>query len=178
MRKSSKKDSSPLQPAEMIDPSAYIAQGSIVIGDVSIGKESSIWYNCVIRGDIAPIRIGDQTNIQDISVVHVDENMPCIIGSRVSVGHRAILHACTVEDECLIGMGAVLLSGVHVGTGSVVGAGAVLTPNTIVPAGSLVLGFPAKVIRPVDNALRKSIVLTWKHYIREAKNHRSGKYII
>ena len=171
MRKPLKNESSPGQPAEMIDSSAYISKGAIVIGDVSIGKESSIWYNCVIRGDIAPIRIGDQTNIQDISVVHVDEDVPCIIGNRVSIGHRAILHGCAVEDECLIGMGAILLSGVHVGTGSVIGAGALLTQNTVVPDRSLVLGFPAKVIRPVDHALKKSITHTWKHYLKEAKNH-------
>ncbi len=106
-----------------LDPTAFIAQGAVVAGNVSLGKESSIWYNTVVRGDMAPVRIGDQTNIQDLSIVHVDEGMPCIIGHRVSVGHRVILQGCTVDDECLIGMGAILLNGVHLGTGSVVGAG-------------------------------------------------------
>ncbi len=107
----------------MIDPTAFILQGAVVAGNVSLGKESSIWYNTVVRGAMAPVRIGDQTNIQDLSIVHVDEGMPCIIGHRVSVGHRVILQGCTVDDECLIGMGAILLNGVHLGTGSVVDAG-------------------------------------------------------
>ena len=158
----------------MIHPTAYIAQGAVVIGNVRLGKESSVWCNSVIRGDIAPVRIGEQTNIQDISVVHVDEGLPCDIGNRVSVGHRTILHGCTVEDDCLIGMGSILLNGVHVGAGSVVGAGAVILQNTKVPPGSLVLGFPAKVVRTVDNALRSQIESTWKHYLKEAHNHRSG----
>lgn len=123
----------------MIDPTAYIAQGAVVVGDVSLGRESSIWYNTVVRGDMAPVRIGDQTNIQDLSMVHVDEGVPCIIGHRASVGHRVILHGCTVEDECLIGMGAILLNGVHLGTGSVVGAGAVLPEGRKIPPASLVL---------------------------------------
>ncbi len=159
----------------MINPTAYIAQGAVVVGDVSLGKETSIWYNSVLRGDIAPVRIGDQTNIQDLSMVHVDERLPCSIGNRVSVGHRAILHGCTVEDECLIGMGAVLLNGVHLGAGSLVGAGAVILQNTKIPPGSLVLGFPAQITRSVDDALRSQIESTWKHYVKEAHNHRSGK---
>jgi carbonic anhydrase/acetyltransferase-like protein (isoleucine patch superfamily) len=107
----------------MIDPTAFLAQGAVVAGNVSLGKEPSIWYNTVVRGDMAPVRIGDQTNIQNLSIVHVDEGTSCIIGHRVSVEHRVILQGCTVDDECLIGMGAILLNGVHLGTGSVVGAG-------------------------------------------------------
>jgi len=158
----------------MIDPTAYIAQGAIVLGDVSLGKESSIWCNTVVRGDMEPIRIGDQTNIQDLSMVHVDEGVPCTIGQKVSVGHRVILHGCTVEDECLIGMGAILLNGVHLGAGSVVGAGAVVLEGKKIPPGSLVLGFPAQVVRPVDHELRKRIDFAWKHYLKEAENHRAG----
>jgi carbonic anhydrase/acetyltransferase-like protein (isoleucine patch superfamily) len=126
----------------LIHPSAFIAPGAVVLGDVTLGRDASIWYNCVVRGDMAPIRIGEETNIQDLTVVHVDEGVPCTVGRRVGVGHRAILHGCTIEDEVLVGMGAVLLNGVSVGSGSVVGAGAVLPEGMHVPVGSLVLGVP------------------------------------
>ena len=161
----------------MIDPTAFIAPGATVLGDVTIGKEASVWYNSVIRGDMAPISIGEQTNIQDLSVLHVDVDLPCVVGSRVGVGHRAILHGCTVEDDCLIGMGSVLLNGVTVGAGSVVGAGALLTENTEVPPGSLVLGVPAKVMRDVDEELRVRISETARHYLELARLHRSGQVV-
>ena len=134
----------------MIDATAYIAQGAIVLGDVNLGKDASVWYNTVIRGDTAPSRSGMQTNIQDLSMLHADEGLPCRVGHRVTVGHRVILHGCTVEDDCLIGMGAILLNRVRVGRGSVIGAGALLLEGTEIPPGSLVVGFPGKVVRPVD----------------------------
>lgn len=162
-------------PKLVIDPTAFIAPGAAVLGDVAIGKESSVWYHSVIRGDMAPITIGEQTNIQDLSVLHVDVDLPCVVGSRVGVGHRAILHGCTVEDDCLIGMGAVLLNGVRIGAGSVVGAGALLTENFAVPPGSLVLGVPAKVVRDVDEELRVRIGETARHYLELARLHKSGK---
>ncbi|MHC5543582.1 gamma carbonic anhydrase family protein, partial [Singulisphaera rosea] len=101
----------------MVDPTAFIARGAIVLGDVELGKGSSVWYNSVIRGDTERVAIGDETNIQDLSMVHADPGFPCLIGPRVSVGHRVILHGCVVEEECLIGMGAILLNGVRVGRG-------------------------------------------------------------
>jgi len=162
----------------MIDSSAFIAQGSIVLGDVHLGKGVSIWYNTVIRGDTERITIGAETNIQDLSMVHADPGVPCLVGRRVTVGHRAILHGCTVEDEGLIGMGAILLNGVRVGTGSVIGSGAVLPEGTEVPPGSLVLGLPGKVIRPVDEALRGRIEHAWRHYREEARRHRAGEFPI
>src|SRR5215210_7547214 len=110
------------------------------MGDVTLGEETSIWYGAVLRGDMAPIIIGAQTNIQDGSIVHVDTGVPCIVGQRVAVGHRVILHGCTVGDDCLIAMGSVLLNGVRIGAGSVVAAGAVLREGMEVPAGSLVMG--------------------------------------
>ncbi len=113
--------------------------------------------------------------IQDLAVLHVDEGLPCTVGSRVGVGHRAILHGCEVEDDCLIGMGAVLLNGVRVGAGSVVGAGALITEYTVVPPGSLVLGMPAKVVRDVDKELRARIGDTARHYLELARLHRSGE---
>lgn len=158
----------------MIDPTAFIAPGAVVLGDVTLGAEASVWYQTVLRGDMDRIVIGAQTNVQDLSMVHVDEDVPCTIGRRVGVGHRAILHGCTVEDECLIGMGAILLNGVRVGTGSVVGAGAVLPEGLEVPPGSVVLGVPGRVVRPVDDALRARIAATWRHYVAQARRHRSG----
>src|SRR2546430_4492921 len=106
-----------------IHPTAFIAPGAVVLGDVTLGAHASVWYNAVLRGDMAAIVVGENTNLQDGTIVHVDERLPARIGARVGVGHRAILHGCTVEDDCLIGMGSVLLNGVHIGTGSVVAAG-------------------------------------------------------
>ena len=107
----------------VIDPATFIAPGAVVLGDVQIGADSSVWYYTVIRGDTERIRIGEGTNLQDFTMVHADPGVPCLVGHRVTVGHRVILHGCVVEDECLIGMGAILLNRVKVGTGSVVGAG-------------------------------------------------------
>lgn len=159
----------------MIHPSAFLAPGAMVLGDVSVGRDASIWYHCVVRGDLAPIRIGDQTNIQDLAMMHVDEGVPCTVGRRVGVGHRAVLHGCTVEDDCLVGMGAILLNGVRIGTGSVVGAGTVLPEGMEVPAGSLVLGVPGRIVRPVDDTLRARIRQTWEHYVEQARRHRAGR---
>ncbi|MEK6768450.1 MAG: gamma carbonic anhydrase family protein [Gemmatimonadota bacterium] len=146
-----------------------------MLGDVRLGAESSVWYQCVLRADLAPITIGDRTNIQDLTMVHVDEGVPCTIGAGVGVGHRAILHGCTVEDHCLIGMGAILLNHVHVGTGSVVAAGAVVKEGMKIAPGSLVMGVPARVIKPVDAALRERIADTVAHYVALARLHREGK---
>lgn len=159
-----------------LHPTAFVAPSADVLGDVSLGEDASVWYQSVLRGDIAPIRIGARTNIQDLTIVHVDEEIPCTVGSDVAVGHRCILHGCTIEDEVLVGMGSVLLNNVHVGTGSVIGAGAVVTEGVRVPPGSLVMGVPAKVVRPVDRALRGRIRLTVEHYVALAKLHRQGRF--
>lgn len=135
----------------VIDKKAYCADGSRIIGDVEIGEYSSIWYNTVIRGDVSYIRVGKYSNIQDNSVLHVADDKPCIVGDYVTVGHNAVLHACTVEDHCLIGMGAVVLDGAVIGAGSIVAAGSVVTGGTKVPPGSLVAGIPAKVIKDVSD---------------------------
>ena len=161
-----------------LDPSAWIAPGAVVTGDVELGPRASVWFNTVIRGDTAPISIGGETNVQDNSTVHVDAGFPAVIGARVTVGHRAIVHGCVVEDDCLIGMGSVLLNGVHIGTGSVVAAGAVVPEGARVPPGSLVVGVPARVTRPVDDALRERIRDTWEHYVAEAQRHRAGAFPI
>jgi carbonic anhydrase/acetyltransferase-like protein (isoleucine patch superfamily) len=146
-----------------------------VLGDVRLGAEASVWYQCVLRGDMAPITIGDRTNIQDLTMVHVDEGVPCTVGADVGVGHRAILHGCTIEDDCLIGMGAILLNHVRVGTGSVIAAGAVVKEGMVIAPGSLVMGVPARVIRPVDDVLRARIAGTVAHYVALARLHREGK---
>ncbi|HTH63372.1 MAG TPA: gamma carbonic anhydrase family protein [Gemmatimonadales bacterium] len=159
-----------------IDPRAYIAPGAWVMGDVTLGPEASVWYACVVRGDMDRIVIGASSNIQDGSVVHVDAGLPALIGARVGVGHRAILHGCVVEDDCLIGMGSILLNGVRIGTGSVVAAGAVVREGMVVPPGSLVVGVPARVVRPVDETLTTRIRETWQHYVGEAARHRAGNF--
>ncbi|MBM4374662.1 MAG: gamma carbonic anhydrase family protein [Deltaproteobacteria bacterium] len=129
---------------------SYVAPNATLIGDVAIGDESSVWFGCVLRGDVGWIRVGKRTNIQDLTVVHVTGgNLNTTIGDEVTIGHRAVVHGCTVEDGCLIGMGSVILDGAVIGEGSVVGAGAVVTPGTIVPPRSMVLGTPAKIVRPL-----------------------------
>jgi carbonic anhydrase/acetyltransferase-like protein (isoleucine patch superfamily) len=159
-----------------IHPTAFIAPTAVVLGDVTLGPRSSVWYTAVLRADMAPITVGENTNVQDGTIVHVDFGKPATIGARVAIGHRAILHACTVEDDCLIGMGSVLLNDVHIGTGSVVAAGAVVPEGTRVPPGSLVVGVPARVTRPVDEALRQRMRYTWEHYLGEAERHRAGEF--
>jgi carbonic anhydrase/acetyltransferase-like protein (isoleucine patch superfamily) len=160
----------------VIHPTAFIAPSAVVLGDVTLGEESSVWYTSVLRGDMAPIIIGARTNIQDGTIVHVDEGFPCTIGARVGVGHRAILHGCTVEEDCLIGMGSILLNGVHIGTGSVVAAGALVPEGMRVPPGSLVMGVPGRIVRQVDAELKERIAGTWTHYVEQAHHHRAGKY--
>lgn len=160
----------------VVASTAWIAPSAMVMGDVVIGEESSIWYGAILRGDNDAIRVGDQTNLQDGTIVHVDDGVPCTIGNRVAVGHRVILHGCTVEDDCLIGMGSILMNGVIVGRGSLIAAGAVLPEGTLVPSGSLVMGVPGRVVRPIDPELTLRIEQTWRHYIEQARRHRSGNF--
>ncbi len=162
----------------MTDPTAFIAQGAIVLGDVTFGKDASVWYGAVIRGDTERIVIGEGSNIQDLCTIHADAGFPCLVGSHVTVGHRAILHGCVVDEGCMIGMGAILLNGVKVGRGSVIGAGALLVEGMEVPPGSLVLGMPGKVVGPVGDRLRTLIEHAWGHYVAEAERHRRGDFPI
>ncbi len=160
----------------VVHPAAFIAPSALVMGDVVLEEEASVWYTSVLRGDTGPIRIGSQTCLQDGCIVHVDEGVPCTIGKRVGVGHRVTLHGCTVEDDCLVGMGSILLNHVVVGRGSVIAAGALLTEGMKVPPGSLVMGLPARVVRPVDPELTRRIEQTWRHYVEQARRHRAGEY--
>lgn len=153
-----------------IHPSVFLAPGVKIIGDVEIGKYSSIWYNSVLRGDIHYIKIGEQTNIQDCSMLHVtNDEYPLNIGSRVTVGHSAKLHGCTINDNCLIGIGAILLDGSVVEEKSLVAAGAVVTPNFVVPSGKLAAGVPAKIIRDLTDEDIKEIQRSVNSYLEYTK---------
>ena len=151
----------------LVDPSAYIDSSAQVIGDVQIGAESSVWMNVVIRGDVNVIRIGARTNIQDLTMVHVmRDTHSTIIGDDVTVGHSAVVHGTTIEDRCLIGMGAILLNGSRIGTGSIVAAGALVPEGMIVPPGSMVMGLPAKVTRRLTADEDASIKWYADNYVR------------
>lgn len=153
-----------------IHDTAYVHPDATLIGEVKVAAEASVWPGCVLRADMGRIEIGAQTSIQDGTICHLTEGVShCIVGERVTVGHRVILHGCTVEDECLIGMGAIVLDNVVVGKGSLVGAGALITYGTEIPPGSLVLGSPAKVIRPVSEKDRAMIENGWRTYVDYAK---------
>ena len=158
-----KPDDLSTRPSPTVADSAWVAPSADLIGDVRIGEQVSVWYHCVLRGDIAPITIGAETNIQDLTMVHVDVDTPAVIGARVGIGHRAIIHGCTIEDDCLIGMGAIVLSHAVIGAGSVVAAGAIVLEGTDVPPRSLVVGVPARVIREVDDELAGRIRDTVEH---------------
>ena len=149
-----------------IAASAYIDASAQVIGDVVIGERSSVWPNVAIRGDVNYIRIGEETSIQDNSVLHVDHGrFPCIVGNRVTVGHRVVLHGCEVEDEALIGIGAVVLNGAKIGGGAVVAAGALVPEGMEVPANTLVMGAPAKVRRQVSPEEQERFRKNYQNYV-------------
>jgi carbonic anhydrase/acetyltransferase-like protein (isoleucine patch superfamily) len=156
--------------APQVAASAFIAEGAQIIGDVHIGEHSSVWFNCVLRGDCYYIRIGESTNIQDGTVIHVTQGrFATIIGNRVTVGHSAVLHGCTVKDRCLIGIGAIVLDNVTIGEESFIAAGSLVTPGTVIPPRSMVMGAPAKVRRQVTDEEVARIDEHWQHYI-EYKN--------
>lgn len=152
-----------------IDKDAVIARGAVVLGDVTMEKDSSVWYNAVVRGDLQPVRIGAGSNVQDNAVLHVDRTFPLTIGKQVTVGHGAILHGCTIEDQVLVGMGAIVMNGAVIGKGSIIAAGALVTQNTVVPAGSLVMGNPAKIRREVTAEEIQASIRNAENYIRESK---------
>ena len=166
-----------LQPK--IDSSCYIAPGAVVIGDVEMGMDSSLWYNSILRGDVFPIHIGRRTNIQDLCMGHVTAGThPLIIGNEVTVGHRVVLHGCTIEDRALIGIGTVVLDGAHIGTESLVAAGSIVTPNTKIPAGTLAMGAPARVKRDLTPEERDAFVVSAEHYVQLAKQHRESLQLL
>lgn len=166
----------PLIPYKGIMPrvaeDVFIADGAQVIGDVTIGPGSSIWYNVVIRADIAGVTIGRNCNIQDNTTIHVDRSMPCVIGDNVSVGHGAVVHGCRVEEGALIAIHATVLSGAVIGAGSIVGAGAVVGEKKLIPPRSLALGVPAKVVRELTDEDLARAARTTSNYARLAQEHR------
>ena len=153
-----------------IDPTAWVDESALVAGDVQLAAHVSIWPASILRGDVGSIKIGIGTNIQDGTICHMTTNeSKTDIGSRVTVGHRAILHGCTVEDDCLIGMGAIILDGAVIGRGSVIGAGALVTPNKAIPPHSVVFGSPGRVTRATNDRDRAQIDHSWREYVKTAQ---------
>lgn len=158
----------------VIHPSAFIAANAVITGDVEIGEDSGIWYGVVIRGDVNHIRIGKASNIQDGTVIHCTRGgFPCIIGDGITVGHSAVLHACRLEDNCFVGMGAILLDGAIVESGAMVAAGALVSPGKIVKSGELWAGNPAKMLRSLKEADLAFFPKSAAHYVDLAKEYRS-----
>jgi carbonic anhydrase/acetyltransferase-like protein (isoleucine patch superfamily) len=159
-----------------IDADAFVHSAAVVLGDVTLAGGASVWPTAVLRGDSDAIVVGADSNIQDGAIVHADPGLPAMIGARVSVGHRAIVHGATVEDDCLIAMGAILLNGVHVGRGSLVAAGAVCREGMRIPPGSVVVGIPARVAREATSEINERIERTWRAYLVLQREHREGKH--
>lgn len=158
-----------------IDESAFVHETAVVLGDVTLGPRVSVWPTAVIRADTDRIVIGADTNVQDGTIIHVDEGVPCTIGSRVGIGHRAIIHGATIEDDVLIAMGAILLNRVYVGSGSIIGAGAVLTEGKEIPQNSLVLGVPGRVVRQTTGEERLRIRKTVQAYLELSARYVAGE---
>jgi carbonic anhydrase/acetyltransferase-like protein (isoleucine patch superfamily) len=167
--------------APRIDPAAFVAPGAVLIGDIEIGPEASIWYNCVLRGDVNHIRIGARTNIQDGSVIHVDSprpgneaGLPTIIGEDVLIGHMAMVHGCILHDRAFVGLGAIVMDGCEIESGGMLAAGALLTPGRRIPAGQLWAGRPAKYVRDSGEAELAGQQAAVAHYVALAKLHSSA----
>ncbi|NNE65759.1 MAG: gamma carbonic anhydrase family protein [Pyrinomonadaceae bacterium] len=149
-----------------IHESVFVAEDAVIIGDVEISEDSSVWYGCVLRGDVNHIRIGSKTNIQDMTMIHVSrDDFPTIVGDEVTVGHKVTLHGCEVEDNTLIGIGTVILDGAKIGRHSLVAAGSLVTPGTIIPERSLVMGSPARVKREMTDEEVADLERFWKGYV-------------
>lgn len=158
----------------VIAKDVFIAPTAVIIGDVEIAEGANIWYGTVLRGDLAPIRIGANTNIQDNCTVHTDVNKPAVIGMNVTVGHNAVVHGCTIEDRCLIGMNAVVLSGAHVKSGCIVGAGAVIKENMVAGPFQLLAGIPAVVKKTLPEGVLKALDRPVEEYLDLARDHYSA----
>ncbi len=159
--------------APHIDESVFLAPSAEVIGRVTIGKQSSVWFQTVIRGDTDPITIGEETNLQDLTLCHADPGQPLIVGNRVTVGHRCILHGCRIEDDCLIGMGATIMNGATIGHSSIIGAGAIVLENTVIPPYSLVVGAPGKVKKTYDAQIVETLRKSAQTYVERAAKYSS-----
>ena len=157
-----------------VHPSAFVAPGATVIGAVTLGEEASIWFHATLRGDINSIAVGARSNIQDGVVLHVADAFGTRIGELVTVGHNAIVHACTIGDEVLVGMGAIVMDGAEVGARSIIGAGALVTSGTVIPPGSLVLGSPARVVRTLSLDEQDSIKVWAQRYVTLSRRYLAG----
>ena len=155
-----------------IHPTAFVAPGAALIGDVTLAEESSVWFQTVLRGDINRIVIGPRSNVQDGAVVHLADDLGTFVGELVTVGHKAILHACTIADEVLVGMGAIILDGAEIGARSIIGAGALVTGGKKIPPGSLVLGSPAKVVRTLSSEEQAGIRVWAEKYVALSRAYR------
>ena len=155
-----------------LHPTAFVAPGASVIGDVTLAEESSVWFQAVLRGDINRIVIGPRSNVQDGAVVHLADDYGAFVGELVTVGHKAVLHACTIADEVLVGMGAIILDGAEIGARTIIGAGALITGGTKIPPGSLVLGSPAKVVRSLSLEEQAGIKVWAEKYVALSRAYR------
>ncbi|MEA3038355.1 MAG: gamma-carbonic anhydrase [Sphingomonadales bacterium] len=167
--------------APVLDPAAFVAPGAVLIGDVELGAEASIWYNCVLRGDVNRIRIGARTNIQDGTVLHVDSprpgheaGQPTLIGEEVLIGHLAMVHGCILHDRSFVGLGAIVMDGCEIESGAMLAAGAMLTPGKRIPAGQLWAGRPAKYVRDLSAEERATNLAGVFHYVELARRHRAA----
>jgi carbonic anhydrase/acetyltransferase-like protein (isoleucine patch superfamily) len=167
--------------APLLDPTAFVAPGAVLIGDVELGAEASIWYNCVLRGDVNRIRIGARTNIQDGTVLHVDSprpgheaGQPTLIGEEVLIGHLAMVHGCVLHDRSFVGLGAIVMDGCEIESGAMLAAGAMLTPGKRIPAGQLWAGRPAKYVRDLGEEEHAMNLAGVFHYVELAKRHRAA----
>lgn len=157
-----------------INPTAFIAENAVIIGDVTIGPKASVWYHCVVRGDTNHIVIGAETNVQDGTIVHAETvNGPTLIGKRVTIGHNAIIHGCIIEDECLIGMGAIVLSYSKIGKGSLVAAGALIKEHEVVPPGTIMAGLPAKPRGSVTEPMTQRASIGCDYYLELADQYKA-----
>lgn len=152
---------------------AYVAPSAELIGRVSLARDVSVWHGCVLRADLAPISVGQGSNVQDLTVIHVDRELPTIIGRDVTIGHRAVLHACTVGDGALIGMGAIILDGAEIGPGALIAAGALVPPRKKIPAGALVMGAPGKVVRKQNPDETAALIEHARRYVELAESYLS-----
>jgi len=159
----------------LVDPSVFIAPTATVLGNVTLARQASVWFGAVLRGDAEAIRVGPRTNIQDLAVLHADAGFPCVLGSDVTVGHAAIVHGATVEDEVLIGMRSVVMNGAVIGQGSIIGTAAVVTEGVQIPPGSVVLGLPGKVRRGATDEDLARIRRAAAHYVEYAQRYLRGE---
>ena len=161
-----------------IKETSFIAPNASLIGRVKIGAKSSVWFNTVLRGDMEKISIGEESNIQDLSMGHADPGFPLVVGNRVTIGHHCVVHGCRIEDDCLIGMGAIIMNGVRIGRGSIIGAGSVLLEGMEVPEFSMVVGSPAKVRKTYDESILENIRKSAQIYVKRSISYKEQNTVL